>query len=292
MSERTPTSAGDMAVAGLPGLPPPDGEDVGVAARLASDVTDADRQVMPERSRTSGGHGMTATTIGRGTSTSTTSGRVSDHMSGNQSATTLVPEQPPVMLATHAPAPPRRSGGGRNSSSVLITGLTLLTAALGVGFMLWQSPSESDAGAANTNADAEVNAILGGLAPSSSSGGGKGDPGKFKWHDNLDDAFIESDRTGLPLLVRFSADWCPPCRQLDRKVLQRRDVKETMRKNYIAVEIDLTDRQGPNNQIAQQFGVRGIPHIRVLDANANDLGEIPAIPNADHFLSMLKEGPR
>lgn len=69
------------------------------------------------------------------------------------------------------------------------------------------------------------------------------------------DEFNELTKQGS-VYVQFSANWCGPCKMLARTV---EDLEETETDiTFLKVDVDA------NRELAQQFGVRGIPHVILL----------------------------
>lgn len=56
------------------------------------------------------------------------------------------------------------------------------------------------------------------------------------------------------VLVKFSANWCQPCKQLSK-------VLETTELSIPLVEIDIDEHP----ELAQQYGVRGVPTMVLLE---------------------------
>ncbi len=86
------------------------------------------------------------------------------------------------------------------------------------------------------------------------------------WLDDLNDGIDAADSAGKPMLVFYTADWCPPCRELKRGVLHDSDVMAGLHENYVLVKVDLTKRSGPAAELAQEFNVRGIPTVILMDS--------------------------
>lgn len=69
-----------------------------------------------------------------------------------------------------------------------------------------------------------------------------------------DPDFVSRVQRPGAVVVKFGADWCPPCRQIDREL-------DKFARTYVGqasvIKIDV-DKQP---QLAQHYRVRGIPHM-------------------------------
>lgn len=110
---------------------------------------------------------------------------------------------------------------------------------------------------------------------------------KIPWQTNLNDALAKARQAGKPVLVDFSASWCPPCQEMKRKSWPEAQVGQVVAQNYIPVLMDV-DR--PDAQAAaQKYGVETIPAIFVLDGQGNVIrrGEFMS---TEELLKFLEPG--
>ncbi len=90
------------------------------------------------------------------------------------------------------------------------------------------------------------------------------------WMRDIDDGLDAAKASGKPILVYYTADWCPPCKQLRATVLADPDVEAALAAKFVRVKVDLTSRGGRNAQIADEQGVHAIPTMILYDANGNE----------------------
>jgi thiol:disulfide interchange protein len=128
-----------------------------------------------------------------------------------------------------------------------------------------------------------------GPAPSFAGGG---------WLTDWDAGVQQSRTTGKPALVLFTADWCPACQQFESEVLSRDDVREYLKERHTLVVIDLSRRGGPNDELARQCGVEGIPTLIQYGPTGREIartygmgpGELLAWLHSEGRMTQLRPG--
>ena len=108
------------------------------------------------------------------------------------------------------------------------------------------------------------------------------------WYDDLGEGMEVSQDTGKPVLVLYTADWCESCHQFKREVLGAPQIVSYLRREYVCVKIDLTDRAGPNQEMASEFGVRAIPTIQIFDARGRPIGSRVGSVSVPEMLKLLE----
>lgn len=83
------------------------------------------------------------------------------------------------------------------------------------------------------------------------------------WKTDLPAAIAESQKTGKPVLVYFTASSDPSCQTMNRDVWADAKVRK-LAVRFVPVLMDADLASTP--PVAQQYGVRTIPHIVLLDS--------------------------
>lgn len=109
------------------------------------------------------------------------------------------------------------------------------------------------------------------------------------WHHTINDGLDQAEAQNKSVLVMFTADWCGPCRRFKKTVLADRHVETALANRFACVKIDLTDRGGPNDRVAQDLGVRGIPALHIYDSEGFQRSTYMGPHEAGHFIMWLNQ---
>ena len=116
----------------------------------------------------------------------------------------------------------------------------------------------------------------------------KGDfpEGSPKFETDYKAALATAAKEGKPVIVVFSAVWCPPC-QANKKKVYPSDAVKPYHDKFVWAYLD-TDIES-NGAVAKKFGVNGIPHIQFLSKGGKSLGNTVGGTTPDAFAGKLKE---
>ena len=88
------------------------------------------------------------------------------------------------------------------------------------------------------------------------------------------------------LFIDLYADWCGPCRLMDREVFAREDVGRYMDEHFVCARFDI--EREPGRTMARQYGVSAIPTYLIFDAEGRLLVRTSGSRTAKQFLRDLK----
>ena len=99
----------------------------------------------------------------------------------------------------------------------------------------------------------------------------------------LASALREAEQKHKPLLVEFRANWCIPCKRMERETFRDPTVVDLL-SLYVVLTID-TDEQ---TELAKAFGIAGIPDIRLLSPNGEHHKQLQGFQTATAIIPELQ----
>ena len=165
---------------------------------------------------------------------------------------------------------PPESQRGRPLKSWLLPLVVLLA----IFYLQWPMVKGSYYRATSTSSD-EASAAVGGL----------------KWGTNFEQALAESEKSGKPVLLDFSASWCPPCQVMKHEVWPNSNVIEAANQYVVPVLVDIDLPE--NRAIAEKYRVQSIPTLIVVDSKGEVLRQAGylTVTEALDFLSQNTRVP-
>lgn len=106
------------------------------------------------------------------------------------------------------------------------------------------------------------------------------------WRTDFNAALAESKQSGKPVLLDFSATWCPPCQVMKHDVWPDAKVREAVTASYIPVAVDVDS----NQELASRYGIYGIPSILIVDAQGKVLKQ-GSFMSSNGLLAFLGHKP-
>lgn len=115
--------------------------------------------------------------------------------------------------------------------------------------------------------------------------GARAEPLGPAWLASAEAARQQSLTTGKPILIYFYGERCPACKVMQRDVLSRADVLETLRTQYVLMQANAD--QVP--ALAKQYGVVALPTTVAITADGQTLDKIQGRLDAANYVARLNQ---
>jgi len=101
--------------------------------------------------------------------------------------------------------------------------------------------------------------------------GGPEAGGGIRWIPYSEAALSGALRNGKPVFIDFYADWCAPCKELDKHTFAAPEVIERSRE-FVMLKADLTSAGEPHvEDLRQKFQARGVPTLVFLRPDGSEI---------------------
>jgi thiol:disulfide interchange protein DsbD len=113
-------------------------------------------------------------------------------------------------------------------------------------------------------------------------------PSELNWIHYQNETITELQQEGKPIFIDFYADWCAPCKKMDRTTFKDEQVIE-LSKQINMVKVDCTAPDEIIKKFMFQFDVTGMPTLVFIDKNGKELLNMREIGylGADKFLEKM-----
>jgi len=105
------------------------------------------------------------------------------------------------------------------------------------------------------------------------------------WQTNFEQAMQQARQENKPVLVHFSADFCGPCKLIEKEVFPDSEIIQNINQNFIPVKIDTEKDQATT----KKFGVTGIPADIFVSPNGEVISQRVGKVNAQQYLGEIRK---
>ncbi|HEX9974878.1 MAG TPA: thioredoxin family protein, partial [bacterium] len=117
-------------------------------------------------------------------------------------------------------------------------------------------------------------------------------PSELNWLHYENETIAELREEGKPIFIDFYADWCAPCKEMDRTTFKDERVIE-ISKQIAMVKVDCTAPDENIKKFMDQFEVTGMPTLVFINKAGEEVFEMREIGylGADKFLEKVNRLP-
>jgi thiol:disulfide interchange protein DsbD len=94
--------------------------------------------------------------------------------------------------------------------------------------------------------------------------------GWISFEDSVTQRAVEA---GKPLLIDFFADWCGPCKIMERKVFRSEEFI-TLSGQFLISRVDLTRQGSRQKDLIKRFDIRGVPTVIFYNREGNEIRKL------------------
>jgi thiol-disulfide isomerase/thioredoxin len=107
----------------------------------------------------------------------------------------------------------------------------------------------------------------------------------LNWYHNLDEALKAALKANKKLFVKWWADWCGPCKELENTTLKDKVIVDMLSKDYLVASID----HDKEYITAQKQNVKALPTMQFFTPGGKEITRYVGFLNAEELEKMIKE---
>ena len=112
---------------------------------------------------------------------------------------------------------------------------------------------------------------------------------RISWFNDLNAGLAAARRENKPLMIDFMAEWCAPCKEMERSTFSNSAVI-LKAKAFIPVRIDIEKQRQVAEKykaLARAYGGVGIPNMLFLSSNGRKIQHIVGFYTPQQLLSVM-----
>ena len=106
------------------------------------------------------------------------------------------------------------------------------------------------------------------------------------WTAYSEDALARAIAAGRPVLLDFEAEWCLPCREMERTTFRDPAVVRAAAA-FATLKVDLTEEDDPTAALRERFGVAGVPTYVLLGPDGQERRRLVGFVSPGEMLTAL-----
>jgi thiol:disulfide interchange protein DsbD len=113
----------------------------------------------------------------------------------------------------------------------------------------------------------------------------------IQWSSYSEKSLEQAAAQSRPVLLDFYADWCIPCKELDKLTFSEPEIVEMSRK-FVMLKVDLTSSKSPvTDRLKKKYQIKGMPTLVLLNPDGSEAKSqrIVGFVKKDKLLSHMEQ---
>lgn len=111
---------------------------------------------------------------------------------------------------------------------------------------------------------------------------------EIAWATDLATARAMAAESGKPVLMEFTATWCPACKAVKRNVWPDKRVEHFVNARVIPLSVDVDSQR----ELSAEYRINPIPAFILTDSTGRELARAEGYLDADQMMSLIESGQR
>ena len=114
---------------------------------------------------------------------------------------------------------------------------------------------------------------------------------KINWQTYSENQLRQASEKNKPVMLDFYADWCIPCKELDKFTFSEPEVIELSRE-FVMLKVDLTKAGDPKTQEwRKKYAIKGVPTLIFLKPSLEEMVDLRVVGYVDkeNFLPIMRK---
>ena len=107
---------------------------------------------------------------------------------------------------------------------------------------------------------------------------------KSAWRDDALNAIKDARSKQRPIVLHFHASWCGPCREMERDVLDTREVQQVLQRDFVAIRVD-TDEY---TDLSDRYSISALPSDVFLAPDGKVIARTEGVQAKSSYIARLK----
>jgi thioredoxin:protein disulfide reductase len=107
------------------------------------------------------------------------------------------------------------------------------------------------------------------------------------WVSDEKRAFDQAKTDHKGVLVAFDAEWCIPCKELDKE-LAKDQIKPVLQSSFVPLKLDVTNDTDANHEARSRYRADTLPALVFVSSDGTELGRVTKMSDTPELLGVIQ----